>query len=143
MIGVGGGGSNAVTHMFKQGIVGVDFAICNTDNQSMELSAVPTKIQLGPELTEGRGAGSKPNIGRQACIESIEDVKRFLHNDTKMLFVTAGMGGGTGTGAAPVIAKAAQEMDILTIGIVTFGPRNFLGVSAVPPEAVSSMLKGM
>ncbi len=125
-IGVGGGGSNAVTHMFNQGIVGVDFAICNTDNQSMELSTVPTKIQLGPELTEGRGAGSKPNIGRQACIESIEDVKRFLHNDTKMLFVTAGLGGGTGTGAAPIIAKAAQEMDILTIGIVTL-PFTFEG----------------
>jgi cell division protein FtsZ len=126
VIGVGGGGSNAVTHMFNQGIVGVDFAICNTDNQSMELSAVPTKIQLGPELTEGRGAGSKPNIGRQACLESIEDVKRFLQNDTKMLFVTAGMGGGTGTGAAPIIAKAAQEMDILTIGIITL-PFTFEG----------------
>ncbi len=126
VIGVGGGGSNAVTHMFNQGIVGVDFAICNTDNQAMELSPVPTRIQLGPELTEGRGAGSKPTIGRQACVESIEDVKRFLHNDTKMLFVTAGMGGGTGTGAAPIIAKAAQEMDILTIGIVTL-PFTFEG----------------
>jgi len=126
VIGVGGGGSNAVTHMFNQGIVGVDFAICNTDNQSMELSPVPTKIQLGPELTEGRGAGSKPNIGRQACLESIEDIKRFLQNDTKMLFVTAGMGGGTGTGAAPVIAKAAQELDILTIGIITL-PFTFEG----------------
>ena len=92
----------------------------------MELSPVPTRIQLGPELTEGRGAGSKPNIGRQACVESIEDVKRFLQNDTKMLFVTAGMGGGTGTGAAPIIAKAAQEMDILTIGIVTL-PFTFEG----------------
>jgi cell division protein FtsZ len=112
--------------MFKQGIIGVDFAICNTDNQAMELSPVPTKIQLGPEHTEGRGAGSKPNIGRQACVESIEDVKRFLSNDTKMLFVTAGMGGGTGTGAAPIIAKTAQEMDILTIGIVTL-PFTFEG----------------
>lgn len=126
VIGVGGGGSNAVTHMFKQGIIGVDFAICNTDNQAMELSPVPTRIQLGPELTEGRGAGSKPTIGRQACVESIEDVKRFLNNDTKMLFVTAGMGGGTGTGAAPIIAKTAQEMDILTIGIVTL-PFTFEG----------------
>lgn len=126
VIGVGGGGSNAVTHMFKQGIIGVDFAICNTDNQAMELSPVPTKIQLGPELTEGRGAGSKPNIGRQACVESIEEVKKFLQNDTKMLFVTAGMGGGTGTGAAPIIAKTAQEMDILTIGIVTL-PFTFEG----------------
>ncbi|MEL6926698.1 MAG: cell division protein FtsZ, partial [Bacteroidota bacterium] len=119
VIGVGGGGSNAVNHMFKQGIVGVDFAICNTDNQALEMSAIPTKIQLGPTLTEGRGAGSKPQIGKQACIESIEDVKRFLANDTKMLFITAGMGGGTGTGAAPIIAKAAQELDILTVGIVT------------------------
>lgn len=126
VIGVGGGGSNAVTHMFKEGIVGVDFAICNTDNQAMDLSPVPTRIQLGPELTEGRGAGSKPIIGRQACIESIDDVKAFLANDTKMLFVTAGMGGGTGTGAAPIIAKAAQEMDILTVGIVTL-PFTFEG----------------
>ncbi len=126
VIGVGGGGSNAVTHMYQQGIVGVDFAICNTDNQAMELSPVPTKIQLGPELTEGRGAGSKPNIGRQACLESIEDVRRFLENNTKMLFVTAGMGGGTGTGAAPIIAKTAQEMDILTVGIVTL-PFTFEG----------------
>ncbi len=126
VIGVGGGGSNAVTHMFKQGIVGVDFAICNTDNQAMELSPVPTRISLGPELTGGRGAGSKPNIGRQACLETIEEVKGFLENDTKMLFVTAGMGGGTGTGAAPIIAKAAQEMDILTVGIVTL-PFTFEG----------------
>jgi cell division protein FtsZ len=126
VIGVGGGGSNAVTHMFKQGIVGVDFAICNTDNQAMELSPVPTRISLGPELTGGRGAGSKPNIGRQACLETIEEVKQFLEKDTKMLFVTAGMGGGTGTGAAPIIAKAAQEMDILTVGIVTL-PFTFEG----------------
>lgn len=126
VIGVGGGGSNAVTHMFKQGIIGVDFAICNTDSQAMELSPVPTKISLGPDLTQGRGAGSKPNVGRQACLESIEDVKKFLENDTKMLFVTAGMGGGTGTGAAPIIAKEAQEMDILTVGIVTL-PFTFEG----------------
>ncbi len=126
VIGVGGGGSNAVTHMYKQGIVGVDFAICNTDNQAMELSPVPTKIALGPELTEGRGAGSKPNIGERACVESIDEVKKFLEQDTKMLFVTAGMGGGTGTGAAPIIAKAAQEMDILTVGIVTI-PFTFEG----------------
>ncbi|MEM6723669.1 MAG: cell division protein FtsZ [Bacteroidota bacterium] len=119
VIGVGGGGSNAVTHMYKQGIVGVDFAICNTDNQAMEMSPIPTQIQLGPALTEGRGAGSKPNIGREACVESIEAVQKFLSNNTKMLFVTAGMGGGTGTGAAPVIAKTAQEMNILTVGIVT------------------------
>ena len=119
VIGVGGGGSNAVNYMFTKKIVGVDFAICNTDNQAMNLSAVNKKIQLGPTLTEGRGAGSKPVIGRESCIESIEEVKQFFSDGTKMLFVTAGMGGGTGTGAAPVIAKAAQELDILNVGIVT------------------------
>lgn len=119
VIGVGGGGSNAVNYMYNQGIVGVDFAISNTDNQSMNQSNVPTKIQLGPDLTEGRGAGSKPLIGRESCIESLEEVKQFFNDGTKMLFVTAGMGGGTGTGAAPVIARAAREMDILTVGIVT------------------------
>lgn len=126
VIGVGGGGSNAVNHMFKKGIEGVDFAICNTDNQALNLSPVPVKIQLGPGLTEGRGAGSRPQIGKQACLESIEDVKRFLEDGTKMIFVTAGMGGGTGTGAAPIIAKAAQELDILTVGIVTL-PFSFEG----------------
>lgn len=119
VIGVGGGGSNAVSFMYRQGIIGVDFAICNTDNQSLELSPVPTKIQLGPDLTEGRGAGSKPDVGKQACIESVEDVRSFLSDGTKMLFVTAGMGGGTGTGAAPIIAALAREMNILTVGIVT------------------------
>ncbi len=119
VIGVGGGGSNAVNYMFQKKIVGVDFAICNTDNQAMNLSEVDNKIQLGPTLTEGRGAGSKPVIGRESCIESIEQVKQYFNDGTKMLFVTAGMGGGTGTGAAPVIAKAAQELDILTVGIVT------------------------
>ncbi|MDX1667096.1 MAG: cell division protein FtsZ, partial [Saprospiraceae bacterium] len=126
VLGVGGGGSNAVTHMFKQGIVGVDFAVCNTDSQAMELSPVPTRIQLGPTLTEGRGAGSKPNVGKLACEESIEEVKAYLENNCKMLFITAGMGGGTGTGAAPIIARAAQEMDILTVGIVTL-PFTFEG----------------
>lgn len=126
VIGVGGGGSNAVNHMFKQGIVGVDFAICNTDKQAMEQSPVQTKIQLGPTLTEGRGAGSKPNIGKLSAEESIEEVKAYLGNDCKMLFITAGMGGGTGTGAAPIIARAAQEMDILTVGIVTL-PFTFEG----------------
>lgn len=119
VIGVGGGGSNAVTHMFNQKIVGVNFAICNTDSQAMDLSEVPNKIQLGPDLTEGMGAGSIPDVGRKACIESIEDVKVFLGTNTKMVFITAGMGGGTGTGAAPVIAKATKEMGILTVGIVT------------------------
>ena len=119
IIGVGGGGSNAVTHMFKQGIVGVDYAICNTDAQAMQLSPVPNKISLGQMLTEGRGAGSKPSVGKQACIESLDDIKRFLEDGTKMAFITAGMGGGTGTGAAPIIAKTAQELGILTVGIVT------------------------
>lgn len=119
VIGVGGGGSNAVNHMFRQGIVGVDFAICNTDEQALETSPVLNKLQLGPDLTDGRGAGSKPSIGKEACLESMEDVKRFFSDDTRMLFITAGMGGGTGTGAAPVIAQVAQELDILTVGIVT------------------------
>lgn len=126
VIGVGGGGSNAVTHMYNQGIVGVDFAICNTDSQAMELSPVPTRIQLGPDLTDGRGAGSKPEVGKRACEESIEVVKTYLTNNCKMLFITAGMGGGTGTGAAPIIAKTAKEMNILTVGIVTL-PFTFEG----------------
>jgi len=126
VLGVGGGGSNAVTHMFKQGIVGVDFAISNTDIQAMDTSPVPVKLQLGPALTDGRGAGSKPQVGREACIESLEEVTQFLSDGTKMLFVTAGMGGGTGTGAAPIIAKTAQEMGILTVGIVTL-PFTFEG----------------
>jgi cell division protein FtsZ len=119
VLGVGGGGSNAVSFMHTQGIVGVDFAICNTDIQAMELSEVPVKIQLGLNTTEGMGAGSEPEIGRQACLESIEDIRRYLAEGTKMLFITAGMGGGTGTGAAPVIAQLARELDILTVGIVT------------------------
>ncbi len=119
VIGVGGGGSNAVTHMFKQGIVGVDFIISNTDSQSMEMSPIPTKIQLGPYLTEGRGAGSKPEMGRQACEESIDEIRKILTDNTKMLFITAGMGGGTGTGAAPIIARLSKEMGILTVAIVT------------------------
>ena len=126
VLGVGGGGSNAVNHMFNQGIVGVDFAICNTDSQAMDQSPVPTKIQLGPELTEGRGAGSKPAVGKLACEESIEEVRRYLDNNCKMLFITAGMGGGTGTGAAPIIARTAKEMGILTVAIVTL-PFTFEG----------------
>ncbi len=126
VLGVGGGGSNAVSYMYKQGINGVDFAICNTDNQAMEASAVPVKIRLGPELTGGRGAGSRPQMGKQACIESIDAIRDFIMDGTKMLFVTAGMGGGTGTGAAPIIAKAAREADILTVGIVTL-PFTFEG----------------
>ncbi len=130
VLGVGGGGSNAVTHMFKQNIVGVDFAICNTDAQSLELSPVPTKIHLGPELTQGLGAGSKPEIGKHACEESIAEVQKYLTDDCKMLFVTAGMGGGTGTGAAPVVARVAKEMGILTVGIVTL-PFSFEGPARI------------
>lgn len=119
VVGVGGGGSNAVNHMFNQGIKGVDFVVCNTDQQALDLSPVPMKIQLGSSLTEGRGAGAIPEIGKNAALENIDDIRRFLSTSTKMVFITAGMGGGTGTGAAPVIAKVAREMDILTVGIVT------------------------
>jgi cell division protein FtsZ len=127
VIGVGGGGGNAVGNMFSNGIIGVDFAVCNTDNQAMDNNPVMTKITLGPSLTEGMGAGSKPEVGKEACIESIDDVRTFLSDGTKMLFITAGMGGGTGTGAAPIIAKAAKEMGILTVGIVTL-PFGFEGM---------------
>jgi cell division protein FtsZ len=119
VIGIGGGGSNAVNHMFKQGIKGVDFVICNTDEQALEISPIPNKIQLGISLTEGRGAGSIPEVGRNAAIENIDEIKELLGKNTKMVFVTAGMGGGTGTGAAPIIAQAAKEMGILTVGIIT------------------------
>jgi cell division protein FtsZ len=119
VIGVGGGGSNAVTHMFKQGIVGVDFIICNTDAQAMESSPVPTKIQLGANLTSGLGAGAVPSVGRNAALENADDIRAILDKGTKMVFITAGLGGGTGTGAAPVIAQISKELDILTVGIVT------------------------
>ncbi|MFD1258880.1 cell division protein FtsZ [Mucilaginibacter terrae] len=119
VVGVGGGGGNAVNHMYKQGITGVDFIICNTDAQALELSPIPNKVQLGASLTEGMGAGSIPEVGKNSAIENIEDVKLMLGSNTKMLFITAGMGGGTGTGASPIIAKAAREMDILTVGIIT------------------------
>lgn len=126
VIGVGGGGSNAINHMFQQGIKGVDFVICNTDSQALQNSGVPNKIQLGVNLTEGLGAGANPEIGERAAVESLEDIRRMLDTNTKMVFITAGMGGGTGTGAAPVIAKMAKEMDILTVGIVTI-PFQFEG----------------
>lgn len=119
VIGVGGGGSNAVNYMFAQGIRGVNFVICNTDSQALESSPVPNKIQLGPFLTEGLGAGADPEVGKRAAEESIEDIKKILEKNTKMVFITAGMGGGTGTGGAPVVAKIAREMGILTVGIVT------------------------
>jgi len=119
VIGVGGGGSNAVNHMFKQHINGVDFVICNTDAQALENSPIPNKIQLGANLTSGLGAGANPEIGAQAAKESMQEVQQMLNTQTKMVFITAGMGGGTGTGAAPIIAKIAKDMDILTVGIVT------------------------
>ena len=126
VIGVGGGGSNAVNHMLSQGINGVDFVICNTDAQALENSQVPSKIQLGLTLTEGLGAGANPEIGAQSALESEQEIKNMLGSNTKMVFINAGMGGGTGTGAAPVIAKFAREMDLLTIGIVTI-PFSFEG----------------
>jgi cell division protein FtsZ len=119
VIGVGGGGCNAVSHMFEEGIAGVDFIICNTDGQAMENSPVPVKIQLGVTLTEGRGAGNQPQMGEEAARENYGDLENVLKENTKMLFITAGMGGGTGTGAAPVIARLARELDILTIAVVT------------------------
>jgi len=126
VFGVGGGGSNAVNHMCRQGIRGVEFVICNTDIQALRISPVKNRIQIGKELTEGRGAGSLPERGKQSAIESLEYIKTILERNTKMVFVTAGMGGGTGTGAAPVIAKLSKELGILTIGIVTI-PFSFEG----------------
>ncbi|UII76809.1 cell division protein FtsZ [Flagellimonas sp. HMM57] len=126
VIGVGGGGSNAINHMFQAGINGVDFVICNTDSQALQNSPVPNKIQLGVSLTEGLGAGANPEVGEQAALESMEELKTMMEHTTKMVFITAGMGGGTGTGAAPVIAKIAREMDVLTVGIVTI-PFQFEG----------------
>jgi len=128
VIGVGGGGSNAVNHMYLQGIKGVDFLVCNTDQQALDISPVPLKVQIGRTLTGGRGAGAQPEVGRNAAVESIEEIKEILSNNTTMVFITAGMGGGTGTGAAPVIAQAAKELGILTVGIVSIpfkfeGPR--------------------
>ena len=126
VIGVGGGGSNAINYMHSKGIKGVDFVVCNTDSQALESSSVENKIQLGISLTEGLGAGANPDVGEQAAKESFDDLRKMLETNTKMVFITAGMGGGTGTGAAPVISKLAKEMDILTVGIVTM-PFNFEG----------------
>jgi len=130
VIGVGGGGSNAVNHMLKEGITGVDFVICNTDAQALESSQVPIKVQLGKSLTEGRGAGNKPERGRQSAIESIDEINEVLSEKTKMIFVTAGMGGGTGTGAAPIIAETARKQGVLTVGIVTI-PFRFEGKTRI------------
>lgn len=126
VLGVGGGGSNAVNHMYNQGIKGVDFIICNTDSQALDMSPIPHKIQLGNSLTEGRGAGSIPEVGKNCALENIEEIKDLLSKNTKMLFITAGMGGGTGTGAAPVIAAISKELGILTVAIVTI-PFSFEG----------------
>lgn len=126
VIGVGGGGCNAVNHMFHQGITDVNFVICNTDSQALDVSPVANKIQLGPSLTKGRGAGSHPSVGKDATMESLQEIKEILEINTEMVFITAGMGGGTGTGGAPVIAKTARDMGILTIGIVTL-PFGFEG----------------
>jgi cell division protein FtsZ len=126
VIGVGGGGSNAINYMFQQGIMGVDFVVCNTDAQALEKSAVPIKIQLGASLTEGLGAGANPDVGRQSAQESYDDLHTLLSTQTKMVFITAGMGGGTGTGAAPIIARMAKDLDVLTVGIVTM-PFQFEG----------------
>lgn len=119
VVGVGGGGGNAVTHMFKEGIKDVTFMLCNTDNQALITSPIPQKLQLGRATTGGLGAGNNPKTAREAAEESYDDIKRALSDGTRMVFITAGMGGGTGTGAAPVIAKAAREMELLTVGIVT------------------------
>ena len=119
VIGVGGGGCNAVNHMYEEGIKDVDYIVCNTDGQALENSPVPTKIQLGVTLTEGRGAGNRPEMGEEAALENYDDIRMVLEDNTKMLFITAGMGGGTGTGAAPIIARLARELDILTIAVVT------------------------
>jgi cell division protein FtsZ len=137
VLGVGGGGSNAVNHMFRQGIKDVDFIVCNTDAQALANSPVPVKIQLGASLTEGGGAGNKPEVGRQAAIESLDNMADLLTANTRMLFITAGMGGGTGTGAAPVIAKVAKEMGILTVGIVTIPFKN------EGPRRVNQALEGI
>ena len=126
VIGVGGGGSNAINYMFQQGIMGVDFVVCNTDAQALEKSTVPIKIQLGASLTEGLGAGANPEVGKQSAEESYEDLHTLLSTQTKMVFITAGMGGGTGTGAAPIIARMAKDLDVLTVAIVTM-PFQFEG----------------
>ncbi|MFM7586675.1 MAG: cell division protein FtsZ, partial [Bacteroidota bacterium] len=126
VIGVGGAGGNAVNHMFQTGIHEVDFLLCNTDYQALERSQVSMRLQLGPNLTAGRGAGNRPEVGREAAIETLDDLRAHLGEDTRMVFITAGLGGGTGTGAAPVIARLCRELDILTVGIVTL-PFSFEG----------------
>lgn len=119
VIGVGGGGGNAVSHMYRSGMTDVDFVICNTDSQALEMSPVPDKLQLGSILTGGRGAGCNPEIAKQAALESEDRIRALFEGTTEMVFITAGMGGGTGTGAAPVIARIARDMNLLTVGVVT------------------------
>lgn len=142
VIGVGGGGGNAVNYMFQKGIKDVNFVVCNTDSQALAKNPVPLKIQLGKELTKGRGAGNQPEKGRESAIESLEDIKEILSDNTNMVFITAGMGGGTGTGAAPVIARAAKELGILTVGIVTL-PFHFEGIKRINQaiEGIAEMEK--
>lgn len=137
VIGVGGGGSNAVNHMYRLGIKDVNFVVCNTDAQALSNSPVPLRVQLGASLTEGRGAGNKPEVGKQAAIESLDEVKEALAANTRMVFITAGMGGGTGTGAAPIIAKASKDLGILTVGIVTIPFKN------EGPRRISQALDGI
>ena len=137
VIGVGGGGNNAVNHMYHKGIKDVNFVVCNTDAQALQNSPVTVKLQLGEALTEGRGAGGKPEVGRQAALESSDSIKEILSCNTNMVFVTAGMGGGTGTGAAPVIAKISKDLGILTVAIVTI-PFRFEG-----PERISQAIEGI
>lgn len=137
VIGVGGGGNNAVNHMHRKGIKDVNFVVCNTDAQALQNSPVSVKFQLGEALTEGKGAGSKPDIGRQAALESIDNIKEILLSNTSMVFITAGMGGGTGTGAAPIIAKVAKELGILTVAIATI-PFRFEG-----PERINQAIEGI
>ncbi|MGM0651103.1 MAG: cell division protein FtsZ, partial [Bacteroidota bacterium] len=137
VIGVGGGGSNAVNQMFREGIRDVDFVVCNTDLQALKDSPVPIKVQMGKTLTEGLGAGNKPDQGREAAVESLKDIETLLDKNTKMIFITAGMGGGTGTGAAPVIAQAARDRGILTVAIVTI-PFKFEG-----PQRLKSAVDGV
>ena len=137
VIGVGGGGGNAVNHMYEQGIKDVDFILCNTDSQALAASAVPVKIQLGESKTQGRGAGNNPERGKEAAEENSHDVETILADNTQMVFITAGMGGGTGTGAAPIIAKIARELEILTVGVVSI-PFRFEG-----PKRVNQAIKGI
>ena len=129
VIGVGGGGSNAVNYMFNQDIEGVNFIICNTDAQALSLSKVPNKVQLGPMLTQGLGAGANPDIGRQATEESLEEIRRILEVNTKMAFITAGMGGGTGTGGAPILAKICKDLGIKVTGVRTW--RYIMGMEQI------------